>query len=251
MPDRLTGKKAFITGGDSGVGRAVAIAFAHEGADVAIVYHTDQEGAEDTRREVEAEGRKAVVLQADVGNEEDVRRIFSEYADQMGSLDILVNNAAREKRGSWEEFSLAEWESLFRTNVGGYFLMAREALRGGHLKDGGRIINTGSIEGLDGSPNDPAYSATKGAIHTMTKSLAAYLVDRGILVNCVAPGPVHTPMLEAENPKRAREGGGKKYPLGVSTPDQIAPSFVFFASEDASYITGEVLAPTGGKIISL
>ncbi len=251
MADRLQGKKALITGGDSGIGRAVALAFAREGADVAVVYNSDDESAAETRRLVEAEGRRCITVKGDVGNEQDVRRMYEEAVPALGGLDVLVNNAGREQRGKWEEFSLDDWDALIRTNLTGYFLMVREALRGDYLHEGGRIINTGSIEGLDGSATDPAYSASKGAIHTMTKSLAKYLTDRHILVNCVAPGPVDTPMLHSANPKRAKEGGGEKYPLGVAQPEQIAPSYVFFASEESSYITGEILAPTGGKIISL
>jgi NAD(P)-dependent dehydrogenase (short-subunit alcohol dehydrogenase family) len=243
---RLEGKKALITGGDSGIGRAVAIAFAREGADVAIVFNTDEKGAQETKRMVERERRRCLAFKADVGREPDVARVYREAVPELGGLDILVNNAGVEQRGKWEDFSLADWERILRTNLTGYFLMIREALRGDHLKQGARIINTGSIQGLEGSPTDPAYSTTKGGIHAMTKSLAKYLVDRRILVNCVAPGPVDTPMLQDQSAQLKK--GSEKYPLGVAKPEQIAPCYVFFASEDASYITGEVLAPTGGKV---
>jgi NAD(P)-dependent dehydrogenase (short-subunit alcohol dehydrogenase family) len=246
MAGRLQGKRAIITGGDSGIGRAVAIAFAREGADVAIVFHSDEKAARETQRMVEREQRRCLVLKADVSKEADVGRIFRDAVPELGGLDILVNNAAVEQRGEWEEFALETWERILRTNLTGYFLMIREALRGKHLKEGGRIINTGSIQGLEGSADDPAYSTTKGGIHAMTKSLAKYLVERKILVNCVAPGPVDTPMLEDQTPQLKKKTD--TYPLGVAKPEQIAPCYVFFASEDASYITGEVLAPTGGKI---
>ena len=195
---------------------------------------------------VEREQRRCILAKADVSKEADVGRIFRDAVPELGGLDILVNNAAVEQRGEWEEFPLEAWERILRTNLTGYFLMIREALRGKHLKEGGRIINTGSIQGLEGSADDPAYSTTKGGIHAMTKSLAKYLVERKILVNCVAPGPVDTPMLDDQTPQLKKKSD--KYPLGVAKPEQIAPCYVFFASEDASYITGEVLAPTGGKI---
>jgi NAD(P)-dependent dehydrogenase (short-subunit alcohol dehydrogenase family) len=248
MTGRLEGKRAIVTGGDSGIGRAVAIAFAREGADVAIVYFEDDASAAETRQAVEALGRKCVAIKADVGIEEDVARIYREAIGGLGGLEILVNNAAVEHRSKWEELGLDTWNRVLQTNLTGYFLMIREALRGGHLKEGGRIINTGSIQGLEGSPSDPAYSTTKGGIHAMTKSLASYLVERKILVNCVAPGPVDTPMLRSQTPQLLEKQGGKKYPLGVAQPEQIAPSYVFFASEDGSYFTGEILAPTGGKV---
>lgn len=249
MAGKLKGKRAIVTGGDSGIGRAVAVAFAREGADSAVVYRSDDKSAEETRRLVQAEERRCALVRADVRLEAEVARIYQEAMAALGGLDVLVNNAAVEQRGKWEDFELAAWERVLQTNLTGYFLMVREALRGGHLKPGGRVINTGSIQGLEGSPTDPAYSTTKGGIHAMTKSLAAYLVERKILVNCVAPGPVDTPMLRRETPQLL-EKGTQKYPLGVAKPEQIAPAYVFFASEDASYITGEILAPTGGKIVA-
>lgn len=249
MAKKLEGKKAIITGGDSGIGRAVAVAFAREGADSAIVYRTSDQDARETCRQVEAEGRRCFAQKADVGDETQVRSLYQHVIPKLGGLDVLVNNAGVEQRGKWEEFRLEDWERILRTNLTGDFLMTREALRGGHLKDGGRIINTGSIQGLEGSPTDPAYSASKGAVHAMTKSLAKYLVKRRILVNCVARGPVNTPMLRDQTPELL-QGRAEKYPLGVAEPEQIAPAYVFFASHDADYITGEILAPTGGKVIA-
>lgn len=248
MTGRLEGRKAIITGGDSGIGRAVAVAFAREGADIAVVYNADDAGARETERLVREQGRRCVLVKADVGVEGEVARVFGEAVPALGGLDILVNNAGVEQRGKWEEFELDAWNRILQTNLTGCFLMVREALRGGHLKEGGRIINTGSIQGLEGSPTDPAYSTTKGGIHAMTRSLAKYLVGRKILVNCVAPGPVETPMLTTETPQLLEQQGGSKYPLGVAKPEQIAPSYVFLASDDGSYYSGELLAPTGGKV---
>ena len=246
MAGRLPGKKALITGGDSGIGRAVAVAFAREGADLVVVYHSDDAAAAETKRLVEAEGRRCLPVRADVSDEDEVDRIYREAIPFLGGLDVLVNNAGVEQRGAWERFAVADFERIVRTNLTGTFLMVRAALRDGHLREGGRIVNTGSIQGLEGSADDPAYSATKGGIHAMTKSLAKYLVDRKINVNCVAPGPVDTPMLRDQTPKLLE--GSDKYPLGVARPEQIAPAYVFFASGDGDMITGEILAPTSGKV---
>lgn len=243
---RLAGKRALITGADSGIGRAVAVAFAREGADVAVAYLSEDADAAETRRLVEVEGRRCRTVRADVSDEGQVDRIYREAIPFLGGLDVLVNNAGVEQRGNWETFAVADFERIVRTNLLGYFLMIRAALRDGHLREGGRIVNTGSIQGLEGSATDPAYSATKGGIHAMTKSLAKYLVERRINVNCVAPGPVDTPMLRDQSPRLLE--GTEKYPLGVAKPEQIAPAYVFFASSDGDMITGEILAPTSGKV---
>lgn len=250
MAGRLQGKRALITGGDSGIGRAVAVAFAREGADVAIVFHSDKQGAEKTRGLVLEHERRCVLVQADIGREEEVSRIYREAMSALGGLDVLVNNAGVEQRGEWESFELDDWDRILRTNLTGTFLMIREALRAGHLKKGGRIITTGSIQGLEGSATDPAYSTSKGGLHAMNKSLAKYLVERGINVNVVAPGPVDTPMLRDQSPGRAEKGGDEKYPLGVAKPEQIAPCFVFLASSDGDAFTGQVLTPVGGKVVA-
>jgi NAD(P)-dependent dehydrogenase (short-subunit alcohol dehydrogenase family) len=246
MPGRLQGKKALITGGDSGIGRAVAIAFAREGADVAIVFQSDVRAALETRGQVEQHDRRCVLLQGDVGKESDVARLVPEAVKALGGLEVLVNNAGVEQRGKWEEFSLEDWDRILRSNLTGAFLMVREVLRREVLEKGARIINTGSIQGFEGSATDPAYSVTKGGIHALTKSLAKYLVDRGIHVNCVAPGPVDTPMLRDQTPQLKE--GSEKYPLGVASPEAIAPCYVFLASDDAKFMTGMVLAPTSGKV---
>lgn len=244
---RLEGRRALITGGDSGIGRAVAVAFAREGADVAIVFQRDQKSAEETKRLVEAHGRRCFPVQADVSREDEVVRVFRDAIPQLGGLDVLVNNAGVEQRGEWESYGYDDFLRLLQVNLGGYFLMVREALRGGHLKEGGRIIQTGSIQGLEGSASDPAYSTTKGGIHAMTKSLAKYLVERRILVNAVAPGPVDTPMLRDQTPEHI-EKGSEKYPLGVAKPEQIAETYVFLAAASGDCYTGEILAPTAGKV---
>lgn len=250
MSRRLAERRALITGGDSGIGRAVAVAFAQEGADVAIVFNEDRAAAERTRELVREHDRRCVLIQGDIGKEEDVRRIYQELASGLGGLDVLVNNAGVEQRGEWESFELEDWNRIVRTNLTGTFLMIREALRGNHLQRGGRIITTGSIQGLEGSASDPAYSSTKGGLHAMSKSLSKYLAERGILVNVVAPGPVDTPMLRDQSPEHLEKDGGGKYPLGVATPEQIAPCFVFLASSDGDAFTGQVLTPMGGKVVA-
>ena len=189
MPGKLAGKKALITGGDSGIGRCIAIDFAREGADVAIVYRRDDAGSQETRREVEKFGQnRCICIKADVSVESEVQRVFKEATSSLGKLDILVNNAGEQQRGSWEDYSYDDFKRILINNIGGYFLMAKEALRGDYINEGGRIINTGSVQALEGSKTDPAYSATKGAIHTLTKSLAQYAMKKKIRVNCVAPG---------------------------------------------------------------
>ncbi|HZD59693.1 MAG TPA: SDR family oxidoreductase [Anaerolineae bacterium] len=244
---KLEGKKAIITGGDSGIGRAVAVAFAREGADVAINYITgDEQDAQETKRMVEEKGRRAILIQADIGYEEQVKEILNIVMDEFGRIDILVNNAGVEHIAPIEEVDYALWQRIMKTNIDGMFLMTKYALP--HMPDGGRIINTGSIEGLEGNPTSIPYSASKGAVHTFTKSIARYLVDRRILVNAVAPGPVETPLAKREHPELIKAGGGEKYPLGVAKPEQIAETYVFLASDDASYYSGEVLAPTGGHV---
>lgn len=244
--DRLKNKHALITGADSGIGQAVAVAFAKEGADVAVIYKSDDEGAADTAKKIEGLGRRCLLVRKDVSEPGQVGEAYDEVLEEFGSLDVLVNNAGVEQRGSWEDFELEDWERILSTNLTGYFLMIREALRRKALGEGGRIINTGSIQGLEGSADDPAYSASKGGIHAMTKSLAKYLVESGIRVNCVAPGPVDTPMLRDQSPYLLE--GSSKYPLGVASPEDIAPAYVFFASDDSSAFTGEIFAPTAGKV---
>jgi NAD(P)-dependent dehydrogenase (short-subunit alcohol dehydrogenase family) len=246
---KLEGKAALITGGDSGIGRAVAVLYAREGADVAIVFlPQEREDAEETRQAVEAAGRECLLLPGDVTRREFCEQAVQRTVKEFGRLDVLVNNAAfQQHQESIAELSDEQLERTFRTNIFGYFYMARAALK--HLKKGAAIINTGSITGLEGSPHLLDYSATKGAIHAFTKSLAQNLVERGIRVNCVAPGPVWTPLNVADKPAQKAARHGEDVPMErPAQPEEIAPSYVFFASEaDSSYITGEVLTLLGGE----
>jgi NAD(P)-dependent dehydrogenase (short-subunit alcohol dehydrogenase family) len=248
--DKLKDKVALITGGDSGIGRAVAVMYAREGADVAIVYLPVEQGdAEATQKAVEAAGRKALLIPGDVGDPEFCRLAVEQTVDAFGKHDILVNNAAyQNSQDSLADVSEEQWDHTFRTNIYGYFYLAKAALP--HLSRGSAIINTGSITGLEGSKALLDYSATKGAIHAFTKSLAQNLVDKGIRVNCVAPGPVWTPLNPSDNktPMEVAEFGSSTPMERPAQPEEIAPAFVFFASEaDSSYITGEVLTLLGGE----
>ncbi len=247
--EKLKDKVALVTGGDSGIGRAVAVLYAREGADVAIVYlPEEQRDAEETQRAVEEEGRRCLLIVGDVTDPEFCRDAVNTTVEELGKLDILVNNAAfQQHRESVEELTEEQFEHTFRTNIFGYFYMAKAALP--HLKPGAAIINTGSITGLEGSAKLLDYSSTKGAIHAFTKSLAQNLVEKKIRVNCVAPGPVWTPLNIAD--KSAKEAGkhGEDVPMErPAQPEEVAPAYVFFASEaDSSYITGEVLTLLGGE----
>jgi len=247
---KLRGKVAIVTGGDSGIGRAVAVLYAREGGSVAIVHLPEEASdAEETRQAVEREGGRALLMAGDVRDsafcEETVERTVSHF----GRLDILVNNAAfQNQQESLAEITDEQLERTFRTNIFGYFYMARAALR--HLTAGSAIVNTGSITGLEGNKHLLDYSATKGAIHAFTKSLAQNLVDSGIRVNCVSPGPVWTPLNPSDNKTPEQVSTfGKGTPMGrPAQPEEIAPAYVFFASNaDSSYITGEVLTLLGGE----
>ncbi|HJU54391.1 MAG TPA: SDR family oxidoreductase [Pyrinomonadaceae bacterium] len=246
--DKLEGKVALITGGDSGIGRAVAVLYAREGADVGLVYlPEEQEDAEVTQRAVEAEGRRALLIPGDVKYADFCREAVERTVTEFGKLDILVNNAAfQQHQKQLEDISEEQWDRTFRTNIYGYFYMAKAALA--HLKKGDCIVNCGSITGLEGSKELLDYSATKGAIHAFTKSLAQNLVERGIRVNCVSPGPVWTPLNAADKPAEEVAKHGADAPMKrPAQPEEIAPAFVFFASEaDSSYVTGEVLTLLGG-----
>lgn len=245
---KLEGKVALITGGDSGIGRAVAVLYAREGADSAIVYQPQEhEDALETQRAVENEGRRALLIPGDVRDAEFCRRAVQQAAEEFGHLDILVNNAAfQQHQKSLEDVTEEQWDQTFKTNIYGYFYMARAALR--FLKAGGVIINTGSITGLEGSKELLDYSATKGAIHAFTKSLAQNLVERKIRVNCVAPGPVWTPLNPSDKSAEDVAEFGADTPMKrPAQPEEMAPAYVFFASEaDSSYVTGEVLTLLGG-----
>ncbi|HWS87434.1 MAG TPA: SDR family oxidoreductase [Pyrinomonadaceae bacterium] len=245
---KLKDRAALITGGDSGIGRAVAVLFAREGADVAIVYmEEEQVDAEETRAAVEAEGRRALLIPGDVRESGFCKEAVERTVEELGKLDILVNNAAfQQHQKSIEDVSDEQFDLTFKTNIYGYFYMAKAAL--GRMKEGACIINTGSITGLEGSKELLDYSATKGAIHAFTKSLAQNLVERRIRVNCVAPGPVWTPLNPADKEaKEVAEFGSDTPYKRPAQPEEMAPAYVFFASEaDSSYITGEVLSLLGG-----
>jgi NAD(P)-dependent dehydrogenase (short-subunit alcohol dehydrogenase family) len=246
---KLVGKTALITGGDSGIGRAVAVLYAKEGADVAITYLPEEErDAAETKRAVEREGRRCVLLEGDLTDADFCSHIVERTLQELGQLDILVNNAAfQQHQESLEELSDEQWDHTFRTNIYAYFRVTKAALP--HLKTGASIINTGSITGLEGSKELLDYSATKGAIHSFTKSLAQNVVERGIRVNCVAPGPVWTPLNPSDQDADDVSEFGADQPMKrPAQPEEIAPAFVFFASNaDSSYITGEVLTLLGGE----
>ncbi len=249
---KLKDKVALITGGDSGIGRAVAVLYAKEGADVGIVYLSEeQRDAEETKAAVENEGRKCLLIAGDLTDAEFCQEAVNDVVEEFGKLDILVNNAAfQQHQENPEDVSEEQWDHTFQTNIYGYFRMVKAALP--HLKEGSTIINTGSETGLEGNKQLLDYSATKGAIHAFTKSLAQMLVKRGIRVNCVAPGPVWTPLNVADKEPEKVAEHGKKTPMErPAQPEEIAPAYVFFASEgDSSYITGEVLTLLGGQTMA-
>jgi NAD(P)-dependent dehydrogenase (short-subunit alcohol dehydrogenase family) len=247
--DKLKKRAALITGGDSGIGRAVAVLFAREGADVAIVYlPVEESDAQTTRKAVEAEGRRALLIPGDVQQSEFCVEAVERTVEAFGRLDIVVNNAAyQQHQESIEDITDQQLDRTFRTNIYGYFYMTRAALP--HLKAGATIINTGSITGLEGSKQLLDYAATKGAIHAFTKSLAQNLVDKKIRVNCVSPGPVWTPLNPSDKTADKVARFGADTPMKrPAQPEEIAPAFVFFASNsDSSYVTGEVLTLLGGN----
>jgi NAD(P)-dependent dehydrogenase (short-subunit alcohol dehydrogenase family) len=246
---KLAGKVALVTGGDSGIGRSVAVLFAKEGADVAIIYLDEEErDAQETGKAIEAAGRKSLLIPGDVTDFDFCQEAVEWTVHELGRLDILVNNAAfQQHQEKIEDITIEQWDRTFRTNIYGYFFMVKAALT--HLRPGAAIINTGSITGLQGSKSLIDYASTKGAINAFTKSLAQSLVGRGIRVNCVAPGPVWTPLNVADKPAEEVAKHGKDTPMGrPAQPEEVAPAFVFFASgADSSYITGEVLTLLGGE----
>ncbi len=246
---KLKEKVALITGGDSGIGRAVAVLFAREGADVAFTFLKEEKrDAEETKRAVEAEGQRAFPLMGDVRDAKVCKKLVDQTVKEFGKLDILVNNAAfQQHQESLEDVTEEQWDRTFKTNIYGYFHMTKAALP--HLEEGSAIVNTGSITGLEGSKQLLDYASTKGAIHAFTKSLAQNLVERGIRVNCVAPGPVWTPLNPSDKEAKDVAEFGADTPMKrPAQPEEIAPAYVYFASEiDSSYVTGEVLTLLGGE----
>jgi len=248
--NKLAGKIALITGADSGIGRAVAFAYAMEGADVAILYNERDDDAAATRSGVEEIGRRCLTIKADVRDSEACRNAVAQTVAEYGKLNILVNNAAFQHAvPHFAEITEEQWRRTLETNIFGYFYMVQAALP--HLTKGDVIINTGSIVGLIGHPLLVDYGASKGAIHGFTKSLALNLADQGIRVNCVAPGPVWTPNIPATMPPEKVENYGNESPLGrPGQPEELAPAYVFLAASDSSYITGTIVEVTGGVLAS-
>ena len=248
--DLLAGKRALVTGGDSGIGRAVAVAFAKEGADVAIAYLEEHDDAIHTADLIEAAGRRCVRLPGDLAQAEQCRAVVQRTVDALGGLDVLVNNVAfQHPVDDFTEITDEQWRRTFSVNIDSFFYVTKAAVP--HLSDGGAIVNTSSINGLRGNKKLIDYSATKGAVLALTYSLAQALSDRGIRVNCVAPGPVWTPLIPATMDAEKPDDFGQHVPYGrPAQPDEIAPSYVFFAATQlSSYYSGEVLAPIGGETL--
>lgn len=247
---KLEGKVAIITGGDSGIGRAVAIAYAKEGADVVIVYLNEDRDAEETNVTVSEYGRRALLLAGDIGDESFCREIVQRTLERFGRIDVLVNNAAEQHpQEDIENLSAEQLERTFRTNVFSFFFLACATLP--HMRDGSTIINTTSVTAYRGSPHLLDYSSTKGAIVSFTRSLSAALAKRNIRVNAVTPGPIWTPLIPSTFPAEKVEKFGSDVPLGrAGQPAEVAPCYVFLASKDSSYITGQVLHPNGGEVVN-
>lgn len=244
---RLKGLKALVTGGDSGIGRAVCIAFAREGADICIAYLEEDEDAEETRRLVEEAGRKAVLAAGDISDPAFCRRLVDDAAEALGGLDILVNNAAHQASfEKMEDISDHEWAHTFAVNVHAMFYLTKAALR--HMTAGGSIINTASINSDQPNPTLLAYATTKGAIHNLTAGLAQSLADRGVRVNAVAPGPIWTPLIPSTMSEEAVKNFGKSVPMGrPGQPAELATAYVMLADPRSSYVSGATIAVTGGK----
>jgi NAD(P)-dependent dehydrogenase (short-subunit alcohol dehydrogenase family) len=247
---KLQDKIALITGGDSGIGRAVAISFAKEGADVAVVYLEEEKDADETRRLVEEQGKKCLLIEGDVGEEDFCRRAVERTVKEFGKLDILINNAAEQHpQDSIEKISEKQLERTFRTNIFSMFFMVKAAMK--HLEKGAAIINTTSVTAYKGSDHLLDYSSTKGAIVAFTRSLSQALAEKCIRVNGVAPGPIWTPLIPATFPPEEVETFGSDVPLGrAGQPEEVAPSYLFLASDDSSYMTGQILHPNGGTIVN-
>lgn len=247
---RLENKVAIISGGDSGIGRAVAVHFAKEGADVAIVYLNEHKDAEETKRLVEQEGRRCLAIAGDIGDEAFCKEAVKQTVETFGKLDIVVNNAAEQHpQPNLLNITAAQLEKTFRTNVFGYFFLTKAALP--HLKNGSTIINTASVTAYEGNEQLIDYSATKGAIVAFTRSLAKALVGQGIRVNGVAPGPIWTPLIPSTFKSEQVATFGANTPMKrPGQPSEVAPCYVFLASDESSYMTGQILHVDGGKFVS-
>ncbi|MFC4454152.1 SDR family oxidoreductase [Deinococcus sonorensis] len=247
---KLEGKVALITGGDSGIGRAVAVHYAREGADVAIIYLEEGDDAQETKRLVEAEGRRCVTFAGDVGDEQFCQQTVEAVVQQLGHLDVLVNNAAEQHpQEEITDISEQQLERTFRSNIYGQFFLVKAALP--HLKSGATIINTTSVTNYKGSPSLLDYASTKGAIVAFTRSLSGNLVEQGIRVNAVAPGPIWTPLIPSTFPPDKVASFGADVPMKrPGQPSEVAPCYVFLASDDSSYISGQVLHPNGGEVVN-
>jgi NAD(P)-dependent dehydrogenase (short-subunit alcohol dehydrogenase family) len=246
---RLLGKKAIITGADSGIGRAVALAFAREGADVLAGYLSEHKDAEETKRLVESAGRRCILVAGDVADAAHCRQLVKTAVDAFGRIDVLVNNAAHQMTfPSIEEISDEEWERTFATNISSMFYLTKAAVP--HMREGGSIINTASINADAPNPQLLPYATTKGAIVNFTAGLAQLLADRGIRANAVAPGPVWTPLIPSTMPREKVEHFGEQVPMKrPAQPREVAPAYVLLASDEGSYISGAIIAVTGGKPI--
>lgn len=247
--DKLKGKVALITGGDSGIGRAVAVHFAREGADMAILYLNEDKDAQDTKKMVEKEGRKCIIIAGDVGEEEFCRNAVQRTVKEFGKLDILVNNAAEQhEQQDLKDISKEQLQRTFQTNIFGMFYITKAALE--HLQEGSCIINTTSITSYRGSHHLMDYASTKGAITAFTRSLSSNLAEQNIRVNAVAPGPIWTPLIPASFSEDKVKEFGQDVPLKrPGQPSEVAPAYVFLASDDGSYITGQVIHINGGEQI--
>lgn len=247
---KLNGKVALITGGDSGIGRSVAIFFAKEGADVALAYLSEHDDAQETQRLVEKEGQRCIAIAGDLGQEEFCQQLVDQVVKAFGHLDILVNNAAEQHpQQSLEDITAEQLERTFRTNIFSMFFLTKAALP--HFKEGSAIINTTSVTAYQGSPELLDYSSTKGAIVAFTRSLSQSLIEKGIRVNGVAPGPIWTPLIPSTFPEDKVASFGKQVPMQrAGQPEEIAPCYVFLASDDSSYMSGQILHPNGGKVVN-